>query len=66
MEKKEMTKETNIYVCRRLKLLDFLQKKGFEVIDTIPDYRNPRFKCWTFQRTPELLAAVEEYYEPIK
>lgn len=51
------------YICKRLKLLSFLMKKGFEVIDTIPDVRNPRFNCWRFKRTPELLAAVDEYYK---
>ena len=54
--------KTEYYICRRLKLLDYLQKSGFSVVDTIPDAQNPRYKCWRFVKTPELLAKVDEYY----
>lgn len=50
------------YICTRLKLLDFLQKKGFEVLETIPDAKNPRYRCWIFIRSNQLLDAVAEYY----
>lgn len=53
---------TQKYICKRLKLLDFLMKRGFEPIDTIPDAMNPKFRWWTFHKTPELMNAVEEYY----
>lgn len=55
-------KNTEYYICKRLKLLDFLRKRGFEVIDTVPDAKNPLYNCWRFKRTPEILAAVTEYY----
>lgn len=50
------------YFCTRLRLLDFLLKKGFKVQATLPNARNPQFKCWMFDRTPDLLAAVDEFY----
>lgn len=53
---------TDYYICKRLRLLDFLMKQGFEVIDTVPDVKNPKYKCWRFKRTPEILEAVEQYY----
>lgn len=60
----KLTKErtTEYYICKRLKLLDFLMKKGFEVIDVVPDVNNPLYNCWRFKRTPEILVAVDEYY----
>ena len=54
--------KTEYYTCRRLKLLDFLMKHGFEVVDTIPDAHNPKYNWWRFIKTPELLEAVNEYY----
>ena len=54
--------KTEYYICRRLKLLDYLQKHGFTVVDTIPDAKNPKYRCWRFVKTQELLNAVDEYY----
>lgn len=56
------SKAADYYICKRLKLLDFLMKKGFEVIDVVPDAKNPLYNCWRFKRTPEILEAVDEYY----
>ena len=53
---------SDFYTCRRLKLLDFLQKRGFEVVDSVPDIYNPKFRCWRFYRTQELMDAVDAYY----
>ena len=61
-ERKRNTMNSEYYICTRLKLLDFLQKKGFEVLETIPDAKNPKYRCWIFARSNELLDAVTEYY----
>lgn len=53
---------TEYYICKRMRLLSFLIKRGFEVIETIPDANNPSFNCWLFVKTPELMTAVNEYY----
>lgn len=57
--------KTEYYVCRRLRLLGHLQQNGFEPVETIPDAKNPRYRCWLFVSTPALLQAVEDYYNNI-
>lgn len=57
--------KTEYYFCTRLRLLDFLQKKGFQVIETVPNARNPQYKCWMFEKTPELVTAVDQFYANI-
>ena len=55
-----------MYVCRRMKLCGFLLNKGFKYIKVVPDKYNPKYNCWLFDSSPELLNAVEEYYLQIK
>ena len=57
--------KTEYYYCTRLRVLDFLQKKGFEFVGTAPYVKNPKYTCWLFPRTPEVLAAVDEYYSTV-
>lgn len=51
-----------IYVCRRLRLLNHLKSKGFLPYQTQPDINNPRFNVWLYEETPELRNAIEDYY----
>lgn len=53
------------YTCKRLRMCEYLIKQGFTPTATIPDATNPRFNWWLFEKTPELDAAVEEYFEKI-
>lgn len=50
------------YTVKRLRLLEYLLDKGFEVAKTIPDPSNPKYKWWLFVNTPELEAVVTEYF----
>lgn len=54
-----------MYICRRLRLLSFLQERGFQFISTMPDKNNPKFTVWVFVKTPTLMKAVEEYYSTV-
>lgn len=54
-----------MYICKRLRLLSFLQEKGFQFISTMPDKNNPKFTVWVFVKTPTLMKAVEEYYSTV-
>ena len=54
-----------MYVCRRLRLLTFLQERGFQFISTMEDKDNPKFSVWVFPKTPALMEAVEEYYATV-
>ncbi len=63
-----MTGETRMkyYICRRIKLLTFLQNKGFQYIMHEPDKYNPKYTIWLFEDTEEIRKAVDEYYENTK
>lgn len=50
------------YVCKRLRLLSFLYMKGFTPSAVMPDYDNPNFNVWAFDNSPELEAAIDEYF----
>lgn len=54
------TKST--YVCRRLRLASYLKERGFLPYRTQPDYKNPRFNVFLYNKTDALLEAVEDYY----
>lgn len=54
------------YTCKRLRLLEFLKKKGFVPIMTLPDVDNPRYNVWRFKNTPELEDAIDEYFANLK
>lgn len=50
------------YVCKRMRLLNYLMDKGFNFIKTQRDRRNPHYIVWIFKDSPELRECVEEYY----
>lgn len=45
-----------------MRLLTFLQQKGFKLIKAQSDRENPLYVVWIFEDTPELRSAIEEYY----
>lgn len=59
-----MAKQT--YVCRKLRMYDFLSKKGFVPFNIVTDKYDINRVVWIYKNTPELEAAVEEYYSEIK
>lgn len=50
------------YVCKRMRVLTYLQEHGFNFIKTQPDRNNPSFLVWIFRETKELRDCIEEYY----
>ena len=50
------------YVCRKIRLMVFLQKKGYNFIKIQEDRNNPDRVVWIFIDTPDLREAIEEYY----
>jgi hypothetical protein len=44
-------------------MLEWLRSKGHLPHATVPDIMNPAYSVWLFERTPELEAAVTEYFE---
>lgn len=65
MTVKEIRKEKNpVYYCKRLRLLKYLLDNGFVWREKIPDPMSdtPNYSIWIFDRTPELTAALDEYF----
>lgn len=58
----QSTNRKPYYYCTRLRLLDYLIKKGFRAVGTMPDYNNPQYRVWRFENTPELEAALAKYF----
>lgn len=55
-----------MYLCRRIKLCSFLIKNGFRYEKVVKDKYNPKYNCWLFKNTPELLNKIDEYYSEDK
>ena len=53
------------YVCKRIRLCNYLRERGFEPYKVAPDHHNPRFNVFLFTATPELNRAVIEYINEI-
>lgn len=54
-----------VYLCRKIRLFEFLANKGFRPKKTLVDkYDSKRF-VWLYDNTPELENAVKEYYRNI-
>ena len=52
----------NYYICKKMRLLDYLCKHNHFPIREQVDIKNPKFKVWVYESTPELLQCVEDYY----
>ena len=59
----DMTRKT--YVCKRLRLCNYLRERGFEPYSVAPDHNDPRYNVFLFAATPELNAAVIDYVNSI-
>ncbi len=51
------------YTCQRLRLLEYLLKRGFEPVRDVPDPNNWRFRHWIFKNSIELEDALNEYFK---
>lgn len=62
----EQTKhKSKHYVCKRLRLLEYLMRRGFAPITDVPDPTNWKYRHWIFENSPALETALEEYFEKI-
>ena len=51
-----------VYVCKRLKLYDWLVNHGFEPFCKRRDRENYNYYVWLFDDTDELQSSITEYY----
>lgn len=50
------------WVAKTLRMANFLKHKGFEIVDTVPDYKNPKYNVFIFDRQqPGFDNALKEY-----
>ena len=57
-----MNKENKIFVCKRIRVLNYLINAGFEPYETIVDADNLNYKNWLFERTEALTKALDDYF----
>lgn len=61
MEYKNWHRESNFYVCKRLRMLEHLKKNGYLPIRSEPDINNPKYTVWIFKNSEGLADTIEEY-----
>ena len=49
----------NVKIIYSLKVHIYLQSKGFQYLTEMKNPNNPRFNCWVYAESPELLAAFD-------
>lgn len=59
---KKMSNPRNVYVCRRIKLYNYLINRGFHVEQVRGDKFDPKRLVWIFANSPQLEQAVTDYY----
>lgn len=60
-----MFDEKSYFICRTTRMLEFLRKKGFIPVQTLPDFFNPKYYIWKFEETPEFIEARDEWFRLI-
>ena len=38
------------WIAKTIRMANFLKNKGFEIIEAVPDYRNPKYNVFIFDR----------------
>lgn len=55
-----------IFYCTRPRIYALLVEAGYTPINTMPNYYNPKFKVWMFERTKEVQQIVDDFYNSIE
>ena len=50
----------NVKIVYSLRVHIELQRRGFTFLTEMKNPNNPRFNCWVYAATPELLVAFDE------
>ena len=61
-----MMKHGKYYTCKRMRLLEYLLRNGFEPESTIHDPNNIKFKWGLFRNSNEVEEAIDEYFARFK
>lgn len=52
----------NYYICKKMRLLDWLCKHGYQPLREQVDIYDPSRKVWVYKSSPELTQCVTDYY----
>ena len=55
-------KKQKTYVCKRLKLMNYLSDNNFYPYKAVRDKLNPMYYVWLYTDSDELQEAITEYY----
>jgi hypothetical protein len=55
----------NKFYCTRSRLYSYLSERGHKVLETVPNYYNPKFIVWVFEYTDKLQHDVDNYFAAI-
>lgn len=51
-----------VFICKRLRLYNYLSKMGFKPFGTAIDKTNPDYTNWLFDVTPELTETIRRWF----
>ena len=57
-----MKNENKQYICTRPKLYSFLVERGFIPKSVAAHFTIPNYHVWIYDRTPELMSAIDEFF----
>lgn len=58
--------EERYFICKTTRMLEYLRKNGFMPVQTLIDYKNPKYYVWKFIETPEFIEYRDKWFEQIK
>lgn len=54
------------YVCKRLRMYDWLTMRGWRPVRRVADIRNANYVNWVYETNPKFNADVDLYFELLK
>lgn len=58
-------KEQKTYVCKKMRLMNYLSDKDFYPYRITRDKFNPKYYIWLYTDSEELREAIEDYYSQL-
>ncbi len=57
------SKDDGVYLCKRLRILEWLDQNGYKPFGVTTDRFNQNMSVWLFKNSPQLYNTVQQYYE---
>ena len=56
------TKYGEVYTVKRMRMMNWLCDRGYYPMYAVRDKDNPNYRVWKYKNSPELEAAIDEYF----